>query len=233
MVSTATVSRATTVAAAFLGLLPDGRLKRYLLRTVLGWDIDRSARVAPCVFLGVKHISLGPGSGLAAFSVYRDLELLALETNSGIGHWNYVTAARELRTDVLDATPDTRPATLELEHNAVITSRHYIDCSGGVSVGAFAVLAGVRSTVMSHEVDLVRSAQSIASVRIGSHCFVASNVLLAPGSCTADRSFIAMGALVAGDLRTPEMLYAGVPARPIKNIGNVAFFSRTSRAKVP
>lgn len=233
MVSTATVSRPKTVAAAFLGLLPSGRFKRFLLRKVLGWDIDSSARVAPCVFLGVKHISLSAGSGLAAFSVYRDLELLALGTNSGIGHWNYVTAARELRTDVLDATPDTCPATLELGHNAVITSRHYIDCSGGVSVGAFAVLAGVRSTVISHEVDIVRSAQSIASVRIGSHCFVASNVLLTPGSRTPDKSFIAMGALVAGDLVKPEMLYAGVPARPIKDIGDVAFFSRNARASIP
>ena len=222
------------MAGAFLGILPPGRLKNVLLRTILGWAVDRSARVGPCLFLRVHRMVLGPGARLSAFSVFRDLELLVVADNSAIGHWNYVTAARELRTPILDSTPGAKAATLELESSAVITSRHYIDCSGGVSLGPFSVMAGVRSTVISHQIDVFRSEQTISPVRIGRHCLIGSNVAIVPGTSIPEASYIAMGSVVTGELSSSGTLYAGVPARSVRHVGNASFFQRRSRrANVP
>jgi acetyltransferase-like isoleucine patch superfamily enzyme len=234
MAPTNPTGRERVVPAALLGLLPPSRFKNFLLRTFLKWDVDPSVQVGPCVFFGVKRVLLGPHARLASFSVYRDLEVLRVARNCRIGHWNYVTAARELRTPALDSTPNTQPATLELEDSAVITSRHYIDCSGGVHVGAFTVLAGVRSTVMSHHVDVSRCEQAIASVNIGRHCLLGSNVTVVPGTRIPDSSYIAMGSVVTGELRAAETLYAGVPAQPVRHIGDQPFFKRRyRRANIP
>lgn len=205
-----------------------------LLRAVLGWEVPPTARVGLCLFVRVGRVALGSGACLASFSVYRDLELLAIGNDSGIGHWNYVTAARELRTPALKATPGTSAGSFVMDDHAVITSRHYIDCSGGVSVGAYTVMAGVRSTVISHEVDVARSEQTIAAVRIGGHSLIGSNVAIVPGARIPDGSLIAMGSVVSGELSASETLYAGVPARPIRALGPAAFFRRqTRRADIP
>jgi hypothetical protein len=52
------------------------------------------------------------------------------------------------------------------EHSAV-TSRHYLDCTGGVTVGAFSTVAGARSTIFTHQVDITQSRQVWRPVRIG------------------------------------------------------------------
>lgn len=211
--------------SALLGLMPDGPVKRTLLSRLLGWQIHPTARVRPCVFFRVQHVVLGPHAQLRSFSVYRDLGRLALEGNSIIGSWNWVSAAPSLRA-VGDEASGRGGAYLEMGRDAAVTSRHYIDCSGGVEIGAFSVLAGVRSSLVTHQVDTEGSRQVVVPVTIGDYCLVSSNVKIAPGARIPDRSVVAMGAVVVGDLGEPGMLYAGVPARRVKEVGGGAFFAR-------
>jgi len=226
-------SQAHHAVAALVGLLPHSRGKTLLMNRVLGWSVHPTARVAPCLFVRVNRVTLGADASLLSLSSYRDVDALTLDANAVIGHWNWVSAASTLRSPVLDDRAGARPAQLRLGRHAAVTSRHYIDCSGGVDVGAFTVVAGVRSTILSHQVDLTRSEQDVRPVTIGDYCFIGSNAQVAPGARIPDRCMIAMGSVVVGTLPDSDTLYAGVPARAAKGIGG-AFFSRTSgEADIP
>lgn len=215
------------LAAVLVGLIPHSRLKTMLMNRLLGWSVHPTASVAPCLFLRITHVSLGAGSRLLGFSVFFDVDQLLLGDDAVVGRWNWVSAARELRTPVLDARAGGHAASLRLGGGGAITSRHYIDCSGGVDLGAFTVLAGVRSTVLSHQLDVGRSEQDVQPVSVGDYCFVGSNTKIVPGASIPDRCVIAMGSVVAGALPDEGFLYAGVPARAVKPLENGLYFTRT------
>jgi acetyltransferase-like isoleucine patch superfamily enzyme len=193
-----------------------------LLNVLFGWQVDRSARIGWSLFVGVRRVRLGPRARIGHFTVFRDLNHLELGADSHIGQWNWITAARELL-----ATPGGDEAGVLMigEHSAV-TSRHYLDCTGGVTVGAFSTVAGVRSTIFTHQIDISQSRQVWRPVRIGRYCYIGSDVRITPGSSVPDRCVIGMGSVVTGVLEEPGMFYGGVPARPIKELGKAAYFSR-------
>jgi UDP-3-O-[3-hydroxymyristoyl] glucosamine N-acyltransferase len=193
-----------------------------LLNTLFGWQVDRSARIGLSLFVGVRRVRLGPRARIGHFTVFRDLNYLELGTDSTIGQWNWITAAREL----LAASGGDGAGALVIGPHSAITSRHYLDCTGGVRVGAFTTIAGVRSTILTHQVDVYESRQVRLPVRIGEYCFVGSDVRIAAGSAIANGCAIAMGSVVAGALEEPGTLYGGVPARPIKELGEAAYLGR-------
>lgn len=220
------MSRVRVLATVALGLLPHCRLKLVLLRSVLRWDIDPTARIGPCLFLGVGHVRLAPGAELYGYSFYHSLAELVLDAHSVIGHWNSIGGAAELRRPSGDFGGGVRPGQLHLERDSAITSRHYIDCSAGVRIGEFTIVAGVRSTILTHQVDTVSSRHDLQPVHIGPYCFIGSNVSLVPGSSIPERCVVGMGAVVVENLAEPGMLYAGVPARAIKPIDAGEYFRR-------
>jgi acetyltransferase-like isoleucine patch superfamily enzyme len=204
-------------------LLPQP-LKRVALRRLFGWTIHPSARVGLSLFDNVRGVRLGAGAHIGHFNVFRDLERVELGEKAFIGQWNWITAA-----DVLVRQPheDAR-GFLSLGEHAAITSRHYVDCTGGVDVGAYATVAGVRSTILTHQIDVASSSQQTAGTRIGAYCFVGSDVRIVPGVSIADRCLVAMGAVVAGDLAEPGVLYGGVPAKALKHVDEGEYFRRTT-----
>lgn len=219
--------RQTRVALGLLiGALPNCNAKRVLMRVLLGWQVSQTATVGPCVLLNVENVALRPYSQIWAFSVFHNLASLSLGERAVVGHWNWVGAAPMLRTSALMSRAAGRAGAFRLGKNAAVTSRHYIDCSGGVEIGDFSILAGVRSTVMTHQVDTTVSAQDVCGVVIDEYCFVGSNVKLVPGAKVPSRSVVAMGSVVTRELDQPGMLYAGAPARPIRRVDHGAYFLR-------
>ena len=94
-------------------------------------------------------------------------------------------------------------------------------------MGEFTTLGGVRSTVLSHSIDVANGVQTTQPVHVGDRCFISSNVSLTPGSRVPPKSLVAMGAVVVGCLTQEGALYAGVPARAIRlGIESGVYFSR-------
>jgi len=216
------MSRKLRNAALVITALFPWPVRCALLNRLFGWQIDRSARIGWSLFVGVRRVRLGPRARIGHFTVFRDLNHLELGADSSIGEWNWITAARELL-----ATPGGDEAgVLKIGEHSAVTSRHHLDCTSGVTVGAFSTVAGERSTILTHQIDISQSRQVWRPVRIGRDCHVGSDVRVAPGSLIPDRCAIAMGSVVAGVLEEPGMLYGGVPARPIKELGKAAYFSR-------
>lgn len=210
--------RARLALAALSCVLPMP-LKRLMWTRIFGWDIDPSATVGLSLFLGVEHVRLGRGVRIGSFNVVRNLRVFNVGEAGQLGQWNWVTASAAFSDDTPGA------GSLELGPHSSIVSRHYVDCSGGVVIGEFTTIAGVRSVILSHEISVADARQTLRPVRIGDYCLLSTNVCVVPGASIASSCQVAAGAVVVGDLGRPHSLYGGVPARLFREVEG-AYFDR-------
>jgi acetyltransferase-like isoleucine patch superfamily enzyme len=177
---------------ALVAALPASELKNYLLRR-LGWVIGPGVRIGPCLVSNVDQVEIDNGAIIGAFNVFRDLAGLRLGEQAIIGHWNWVTAARVLREAG-------SAGLLQLGAHSAITSRHYIDCSGGIRIGTHTTIAGERSTFITHGISWKGSVQTFRPIEVGDYCLISSNVQVVPGTVVGNRVVVGMGATIAGRL---------------------------------
>ncbi len=202
-------------------------LRRLVLQAVCGFSIHKTAFISRFALVLPSHLEMGPKSYIGSFTVCKGLASVCLQEHGFIGPLNWITAfplgtgSRHFELD-----PERKPR-LIVERHAAITSRHLIDCTDEVRVGAFSTFAGFRSQILTHSIDLNQSRQRCKPVRIGHHCFVGTGCVLLGGSSLPDSSVLGAHSLLASPLETPGYLYAGVPAKPIKPIDpGAAYFSR-------
>jgi acetyltransferase-like isoleucine patch superfamily enzyme len=113
-------------------------------------------------------------------------------------------------------------------NHAAITHRHLIDCTDEVSVGAYSIVAGFQSQLLTHSIDLTESRQSCRPIRIGNYCFVGTNCVVLGGSSLPDYAVVGANSLLNDAYTESYMLYGGVPAKPIKELEkNAKFFLRS------
>lgn len=206
-----------------IGLLPASRTKNLLLSLRAGSSVSPSARISPILLLKVRRIEIGAGAAIALGSVFRNLDLLRLDDSATVGSWNWVTAAAEFAP--FDA--DRGEGALVLGSSSAITGRHYLDCTGGITIGHMSTVAGVRSTWFTHRINLAESVQFSQGTRVGDYCFTASSVQVGPGVTIANRSVVAMGSVVIKSLSAEGRLYGGVPARDLGEAKNSGYVKRS------
>jgi acetyltransferase-like isoleucine patch superfamily enzyme len=215
--------RMRLLIAVALAPMPQ-RLKRFAMGKLLGAHIDKSARIGLSI-VDSDVLEMGPGSRIGHLTVVRGLRRTRLGAGAVVGNLNWITASPMFRTQ---SAEDSEHGCFTLGRESAVTSRHYVDCSGGVRIGEYTTVAGVRSTILSHEIDLAAGVQTSKTTHIGDYCFVSSNVCLTPGSSIPDRSTVAMGAVVVGDLAPAGALYGGVPARVLRStVDTGRYFQRT------
>ncbi len=208
-----------SLVALLLGLLPAGRFKNRVLSLVPGWWVHPRAAVDPVVLWRVRNLEVGEGAHLGPGTIFRDLDRIRLGDGAGIGQFNWITCSPRL--------VDAGGANLELADGAAITSRHYVDCTGGVTIGPRSIVGGVRSSLLTHQIEVTVSVVRPAGIEIGAECLISTNVVITPGRRVTDRCIVAAGAVVGTDLLEPESLYGGVPARRLGSRSGSAYFERT------
>jgi acetyltransferase-like isoleucine patch superfamily enzyme len=103
-----------------------------------------------------------------------------------------------------------------------------IDCTESIQVGAFATVAGFRSQLLTHSIDIERAQQRAAPIRIGQYCFVGTDCVLLGGSALPDYSVLGAKSLLNSKFDEPYGLYGGVPASRVKTLSQqTAYFTRT------
>jgi acetyltransferase-like isoleucine patch superfamily enzyme len=209
------------IVQLMLLLLP-WRLRCPLLVRVLGWRISPGARIGWSL-LAARQVILGPKACIGHFNTVRAIEALHLAEGAVLGSWNWIGGAPLHDTARFRHCADRRPR-LVLGPGAAVTSRHVLDCSDGIEIGAFSILAGYRSQILTHGIDITSGCQRTGSVRIGERCMIGSGAMLLAGVEIADRVIVAAGAVVTEPLTTSSALYGGVPARLIKRIDPEATF---------
>jgi acetyltransferase-like isoleucine patch superfamily enzyme len=182
-------------------------LKRLVLRHVLEYDIAPSARISFSLVIG-DHVVLPPGASIKHLNVIR-VGLLHMEADSAIGNLNTMQGAGNAGPYFKHQAD--RRAELTLGAQSTITSRHYVDCTNRVNIGDFTIVAGVRTTILTHGIDLRRNRQDSGPVKIGDYCFIGTDCTVLKGAELPSRSILGAKALLNKAFNELG-LYAGVPA---------------------
>ncbi|KRF20967.1 hypothetical protein ASG90_00680 [Nocardioides sp. Soil797] len=211
------------LALAVLMIVLPQRLKHQLARRVLKWDIHPTAYVGRSLIL-VNKVSLGPGSSIGPMNVIRDLEELRLGEGASIATRNRI-AGIPLGSTVFNKA--TRDPSLVLGDYAMITVAHELDCSDRIELEEYAVVAGFRCSILTHNLNLVKDRFESTPVVLGARSVVMSNCTLLNGTGLPERSILSAGSTVTTRLASPLTLYRGNPAEPVRTLPeSLKFFHR-------
>ena len=203
------------------------RLKRWLLRSLYGYELHPTSRIG-LAWVFPRRLIMGEQSRIGHLTVCKGLELLAVGEHSSIGRLNWISAYRLGQPPHFAHMTDRKPQLVIGEH-AAITHRHIIDCTEAVTVGAYATIAGYRSQILTHSIDLVESRQHAKPVSIGRYSFVGTACTILGGAVVPDYSVVAANALLNKAHEERYRLYAGVPAKAVSQLDpGMKYFSRTS-----
>jgi acetyltransferase-like isoleucine patch superfamily enzyme len=218
-------SSARLFVAVAAAMLP-WPLKRRLLSWLLGYRLHPLARIGVSV-VEADHAELESGASVGHLTYARRLDRLTMAESSRLGNLNYITGGRG-RGLRREATDGEALAGLELGEGAALTNRHYIDCSDRITIGKFSTVAGVRSQMFTHSVDLAASEQKCGPVAIGAYCFLGTGVIVLPNTRLPDFSVLGAGSLLRTKFDRGYMLYSGVPATAVKELSrDWKYFSRS------
>jgi acetyltransferase-like isoleucine patch superfamily enzyme len=172
---------------------------------------------------------MGPHSHIGHLTLCRaEVELVRLGESAAIGNLNWITG-ESLRETVHFKELEGRRPELIVHDQAAITNRHFIDCTATVSIGRFSTFAGIRSIILSHSIDLDSCRKTAEPVSVGEYCFVGAVTVLLPGASLPDYSVLGAYSLLNKHYSEPYRLYAGCPARPIKQLSpDCKYFTRAT-----
>jgi serine acetyltransferase len=174
-----------------------------------------------------KKLVMGPGSRIGHGTVCVHLDEVQLGEQARIGRLNWITGFPADGGGGFFEHQPGRVSRLRVGRHAAITNRHLIDCTSEVSVGAFATVAGFRSQLLSHSIDLNQNRQDSGPIEIGEHCFVGTGCILLGGARLPACSVLGAGAVLNKAQTETHTLYAGQPAAAVKKLDPEArYFKR-------
>jgi acetyltransferase-like isoleucine patch superfamily enzyme len=209
-----------------LSVLLPWRLRRSFLENQFGYSIHPSSRIGLC-WIFPRHLIMEENSRIGHLTVCKNIDLLHLGVGAIIGQLNWITGFPSGPSRHFAHQTDRQPE-LIVEAHAGISSRHLIDCTARVRIGAFATVGGFRSQLMTHSIDLQAGRQSAEPIEIGEYCFVGTNCVMLGGSSLPHHSVLGAQSLLNKKWDEPYRLYGGVPAKPLKELSReMEYFRRT------
>jgi carbonic anhydrase/acetyltransferase-like protein (isoleucine patch superfamily) len=196
------------------------RWRRRVLELVFHYEIDPTARIGFSIVLA-GEVRLAPGARIGHLTLCRGLDRVVLAEHAGIGHLNWIYA---ISPDLGYFGEASRSAELILERAANITRRHIIDCSDQVQLGAFALVAGYRSQILTHSVSLNRGRQTVRPILIEDFSFVGTGCILLGGSRLPHHSALVAGSTLRHSYTVPYRVYGGVLATEVGTLAEDAYF---------
>lgn len=202
-------------------------IRRWLLEKFLGYKIHPTSRIG-VAWVRPRHLIMEAHASIGHLTVCKGLHTLWLHEHAIIGRGNWITGVPAENPDYFSHQQDRKPQLILKEHSA-ITNRHIIDCTNAVTIGKFSTLAGFRSQILTHSIDLENCRQSSAPIEIGDYCFIGTDCVLLGGSVLPDYSVLGAKSLLNRHYKQNYHLYAGVPAKPVKWLPeNYHYFLRTT-----
>lgn len=207
-----------------------GAMRNRALNRWLGWQIDAAASISRLALVLADVVVMRAGTSIGALTVVKGLSRVELDEHSLIGRLNWISAYPLSLRDSFSHVAARRTELILGAHSA-ITNRHLIDCTDQVTLGKFATFAGFRSQVLTHSIDVAANRQNCRPVFIGDYAFIGTGAILLGGAHVEDFTVIAAGAVVVGRLEKPYALYAGAPARFVKDLpAESGYFNRLEGA---
>lgn len=205
-------------AILFIGLLPSSKFKIAFLK-FFKLKISFKSTIQSNVLWNIRDFKVEKGAKIRFGNMFKDVSVVIGE-GSIVGSFNWITCAPKLYY-----LPD-YSGVLSVGSECAINSRNYLDCTGGIKIGNFSDLAGVRSTFITHQVNVRLSKQTCEQIRIGDFCLISSNCKIVPGVVIGDKSLVAMGSVLPKKNYPQNSKIAGIPGRIIGQTQG-AYFSRS------
>jgi carbonic anhydrase/acetyltransferase-like protein (isoleucine patch superfamily) len=226
---------------ALIGLLPS-LVKKPLYRLLFGYQFGAGVRIGVSL-LDARALILSAGTRIGHLNAVVRVERFQTGQFARIGVLNVIRGGERvslgdysevMRLNVLNAIPDhdctTDPeSVLDVGAGTVITSGHRVDFTDKVMLGRNVIIGGRNSSLWTH------NRQETAPIEIGDFCYLGSEVRLAPGAKLANECLLAIGAVLAGEIKEPRSLVAGVPAKVVRplNEKDLARIRRKTRKDMP
>ena len=200
------------ITAALISMAPAGGLRRWLYRTVMGYEIDPSASIGPLTVIAVEKCTIGPKVRIGALNLFKGPMTVTIGARSRIGRFNEFTSnwkiADNERFGHMRYTPE-----LDLGEGCLVLHQHYFDVYGRLALGAGSWVAGVRSQFWTHGVSVMDR-----DIVIGRNNYIGTGVMFAPGSGIGDGNLVAMGAVVTSRVEGDDSMIGGSPAKVLRSI---------------
>ena len=194
-------------------LLPHA-IKRFLLRSALGWSIGKDTKIGCSVIL-CAQVRIGANCQIGHFNLFRDLQTLEIGNETKIFNLNHFMASKHRDW----------PDGFSIGNNSQITSRHFFDCSGGVRIGNRCLIGGRDSQFWTHFFISHDGVSRIEwrELTIADRCYVCARATLVyckiPSDCvvgagavvTKDFSKEGTGLMLAGNPATVKKRYTVSP----------------------
>ena len=208
-----------------LSLLLPWSLRRTLLEKQFGYSIHPSSRIG-LAWIFPRKLVMEEGARIGHLTLCKNIDLLHLGAHAIIGQLNWITGFPSGPSRHFAHQPERRPE-LIVEQHAGISSRHLIDCTARVRIGAFATIGGFRSQLLTHSIDFNAGRQTAQPIDIGEYSFTGTNSVVLGGSVLPHHSVLGAQSLLNKKWDEPYRLYAGVPAKPVKELSpEMEYFRR-------
>lgn len=195
--------------ATLISVVPLAAVRRVLLGLIHGYTIHPSARVEMFAVIAVDSATIAARARVGRFTKFTGPFSLRIDEGVRIGPSNVIACGSFAGEAARVNQGFTR--TCHLKRDALMTSNHYVDVSGGFTLGEHSWIGGRGSQFWTHGANLGGQA-----VSIGDRTYVGSAVRFAPGATVGNESLVSLGAVVTKAFTEPRLLLGGVPAKVLR-----------------
>jgi acetyltransferase-like isoleucine patch superfamily enzyme len=231
-----------TFIAVCIALLPSP-LKVLIYRHLFGYRIGQKTTIGCSLFVGVAGCDIGNDVTIGHFNVFFSVEQVRVGDHGRIGWLNLFRGGKLvelgayttiLRRNVMNSIIDpdaANPTTPELilGEGVVITTGHWLDFTDQIQVGPHTIIGGRNSSLWTHNRDRTRP------ILLGHHCYLGSEIRIAPGVQLAACSIVALGSVLLKSVAQTGCVISGNPAimsRPLEK-RDWTLISRKTRRDIP
>ena len=218
-------SKSRLLLLGCIALLPSF-LKRPCYRLLFGYRIGRRVRIGLSI-LDARTCEIDDDSRIGHLNVIIGVANLRIGDHVKIGHLNIIRGGAEvtlgryselMRMNEINSIPEPDAVNpvdprFTLGNGSIITTGHKIDFTDRVEIGRRTIIGGRNSSIWTH------NRQRTLPISIGELTYVGSEIRMAPGSALPSRCVVGIGAVVTRKINAEGFLIAGVPAKPIKELG--------------
>ena len=190
-------------------------IRRIILVRIFGYSFGDRSYVGRSI-LDANKVTLGVDACIGSLTAIRNLDELILKDRARIGSFNWIFGY--LGHEHFKGATN-RKSRLILGDDSAVVARHIIDCTDEVSFGEFSTLAGHRSQILTHSIDIKQNIQTCAPIVIGRYSFVGTGCILTKGAVLPGYSVVGAGSVVTNKTGGQEYsLYVGNPAGIVKQL---------------
>ncbi len=197
--------RSQVVAGVLAGFLPTNGLRVWAHKHFLGVRLTRS-RLGFGTHIIVSDARI-EGSTIGRFNRFVGPMSLSIVASS-IGDSNTFRCGEWTTEDKHGAGDYKRR--LRVDEGCLVTSRHYFDVAGSLTIGRGTWIAGIGSQFWTHG-----AGSAERDIQIGENNYIGSAARFAPGSAIGDNNLVAMGSVVTKRFGARNLI-GGVPALAIR-----------------